>query len=276
MSAQAAAAATSDAIEAAAFVDFYAAAPPTLAAQLGLRTAEVAAATLLFAPRLPATIFNRAIGLGVHRPANEADLDAVIAAFGEAGQGTLAYWIHANPFAAPASLAQWLESRGFTLPERRTWAKMLRGTAPPPDIPTSLEVRRARPAEVSAVAQTIATAFGMAPMLVPWIEAIFGRPRWRGYAVLADGKVVGGGALFVDGQDAWLGLGSVATEFRNRGGQGALMALRIRDAIAAGCTRIATETGEPVANEPNPSLANMVRCGFGKACSRLNYAAPGN
>jgi hypothetical protein len=274
MSSQAESAALGDTIEAAAFVDFYAAAPPALAAQLGLRTTEIAGATLLFAPKLPATIFNRAMGLGVHRPATEADLDAVIAAFREAGQGKLAYWIHANPFAVPANLRQLLEARGFTMPERRTWAKMMRGTAPPPDIPTSLEVRKARPDEASAVAQTIATAFGMPPMLVPWIEAIFDRPRWTGYAVLADGNVVGGGCLFVDGENAWLGLGSVATEFRNRGGQGALMSLRIRDAIAAGCTRVATETGEPVSNEPNPSLANMVRCGFEKACSRVNYAAP--
>ena len=74
----------------------------------------------------------------------------------------------------------------------------------------------------------------MPPPIVRWIEAILSRPRWRGYAVLADGAIVGGGALFIDGPGAWLGLGAVASEFRGRGGQGALMALRIADAIAAG------------------------------------------
>lgn len=50
------------------------------------------------------------------------------------------------------------------------------------------------------------------------------------------------------------------------------MALRIRAAIAAGCTQITTETGEPVADEPNPSLVNMRYCGFKQVCSRLNDA----
>lgn len=56
--------------------------------------------------------------------------------------------------------------------------------------------------------------------------------------------------------------------------QRAPMALRVREAIAAGCARIVTETGEPVSDEPNPSLANMQWCGFRRVASRLNYAAP--
>lgn len=131
-----------------------------------------------------------------------------------------------------------------------------------------------QPAEASAVAQVVANAFGMPPVLVPWIEAALTRPGWRGYAALSDGKVVGGAALFIDGTHAWLGLGSVGSEFRQRGGQGAFMALRIADAIAAGCAQIATETGEPVADEPNLSLANMVRCGFERVASRMNYVIP--
>ncbi len=267
-------AAAADVLEAAAFVDFYAGAPRDLAAELGLQTADVNGTTVLLAPRLPATIFNRAIGLGMRRPATEADLNAVITRFREAGEGKLDYWIHANPLAVPGHLPQWLQARGFVTAARPTWAKMLRGTAPPPVIPTSLEVRHAHSGEERAIAARIAEAFGMPPPIVRWIEAILARPRWRGYAVLADGAVVGGGALFIDGPGAWLGLGAVASPFRGRGGQGALMALRIADAIAAGCTRIATETGEPIAGEPNPSLANMLRCGFEKVSSRVNFAAP--
>jgi hypothetical protein len=50
------------------------------------------------------------------------------------------------------------------------------------------------------------------------------------------------------------------------------MAARIAHAQAQGCTSIHTETGDPVGNEPNPSLANMVRCGFERICSRANLA----
>jgi hypothetical protein len=49
------------------------------------------------------------------------------------------------------------------------------------------------------------------------------------------------------------------------------MTLRIADAIAAGGKYIVTETGEPVGDEPNPSLSNMQRCGFRQIASRLNF-----
>jgi hypothetical protein len=52
------------------------------------------------------------------------------------------------------------------------------------------------------------------------------------------------------------------------------MSRRIADAIAGGAAAIATETGEPVSDEPNPSLANMRRCGFACMASRLNLVAP--
>ena len=67
---------------------------------------------------------------------------------------------------------------------------------------------------------------------------------------------------------------AVAESHRRRGGQGALMARRIADALAAGCRHITTETGEPVGDEPNPSLDNMFRCGFVTVASRLNFEAP--
>jgi hypothetical protein len=62
-------------------------------------------------------------------------------------------------------------------------------------------------------------------------------------------------------------------EYRNRGIQRAPLAERIKVAAAADCTVLATETGEAIAEEPNPSLNNIRRCGFTQVCSRLNFAA---
>ena len=45
-----------------------------------------------------------------------------------------------------------------------------------------------------------------------------------------------------------------------------------RLAADACCTVIATETGESIAGEVNPSLNNIRRAGFVQVCSRLNYA----
>ena len=261
-----------DAIEAAAFEDFFAAAPEPLARSLGLRVTKIAGATLLHAPGIAQAMFNRAIGLGVHCPLAEAELDAAIAEFRAAGFA--AYWLHYNPAAAPSSLPHWLQARGFTLPGRRSWAKMCRGAEPVVEIEVDFEVREAKPREARALAQVVCNAFAMPSAFEPWLAGLAGRAHWRAYAALDAARVVGAGYLYLDGTDAWLGIGGVLPEVRGRNAHRALMALRIRDAALAGCTRIATETGEPVGGEPNPSLANMRYCGFRQVCSRLNYAAP--
>ena len=268
----AALAAAADAIEASAFADMIAAAPAELVRALGLRSTTVGGATLLIAPGIPDIQFNRAIGLGVFAAATEAGLDAVIGAFREAGSKK--FWIHWNPHATPASVPQWLAARGFAPPERRSWAKVARGVEAPPEFRTSLEVRGARPGEETAAGEAIAGAFGLPPSFAPWLASLALRQRWRLYVALANARVAGGGYLYLEGRDAWLGAAGVLKEYRGRGGHLGLMALRIRDAAAVGCARIFTETGEPVANEPNPSLANMKRCGFKRVCSRLNYAPP--
>jgi hypothetical protein len=261
-----------DAIEAAAYRDFFAGAPDALAASLGLRTQEIAGATALVASGIPDAFFNRVIGLGVHRPAAAADVEAVIAAYAQAG--VKKWQVHVSPGAEPDTLGAQLEARGFTVAPRRSWAKMLRGTAAPPLVSTPAVVRRAREGEAAAVGEAIASAFGMPAPFGAWLAGVAARPRWRAYAALEDERVVGGAFLYLDNDAAWLGAGGVVPEARERHVHRALMALRIREALEAGCTRIATETGEAVGDEPNPSLANMRACGFRRIFSRLNYAAP--
>lgn len=260
-----------DAAEAAAFRDLVAAAPRPLADALGLRVLDIDGATALLAPRVPDVFFNRVIGLGVERPATEAGLDRLVAAYRDAG--VRAWWVHATPGAEPAALAEWLRARGFAPPARRTWAKMVRGTAPAPSVDTDVEIREVRPSEANAVGTQIAAAFGMPPPFAGWIAALAGRPGWRMFGAFAGGPI-GGACLHLQGERAWLGIGGVRADARGRGAHRALMAARLQAAIDAGCRWIVTETGEPVGDERNPSLANMVRCGFERACSRMNYAAP--
>jgi len=261
-----------DGVEAAAYSDLFDAAPASLKARLGIDVQQHVGATLLIAPGLPTPMFNRAIGLGLAAAASETDVDVLVQRYAEAGSAS--WWLHWNPFAEPATMPELLQHRGFTLPSRRRWAKMLRGTQPPPTIHTDLHVAPARDDDVAPLTSAIAQAFGMPPFMADWLAALHGRPRWRVYAVTDEQRVVGGGCLFVDGDNAWLGMGSVVESHRRRGAQGALMALRIADAIAAGCEHIVTETGEAIADEPNPSLANMKRCGFATVASRLNFEAP--
>ena len=80
-------------------VDTYAAAP----AGFDLRTEAIAGATLLLAPRIPASFFNRAIGLGVFEPASERALDEILERCESAKPRE--FWLHLNPVAKPAQLA---------------------------------------------------------------------------------------------------------------------------------------------------------------------------
>lgn len=266
------AATVADDAETLAFADLFAAAPEALQARLGLRVENVADATLLMAPAMPTPMFNRAIGLGLRHEATVADVQAVIDAYRRASSS--GWWLHWNPHASPTDMPGRLAELGFTTPVRRSWAKVLRGREAPPAIPTDLVVAPAEDDQVDAVVHTIAQAFEMPPFMADWMARLHGRPGWRLYAVTDGSQVVGGGSLFVSGEMAWLGMGSVLPSHRRRGGQGALMALRIADAAAAGARHLVTETGEPVADEPNPSLANMCRCGFVTVASRLNFVGP--
>lgn len=257
-----------EAVEAAACVDMYAAAPPAQ----DLHVAHAGGATLLVAPRIPATYFNRAIGLGDGaEPAAAVDIGRIRAIYEHAGVAD--YWIHLTPAALPAALPGWLADAGFAVHARRSWAKFLRGPHAPPDARTALLIRTAGAQDREAVAHIACTGFGMPPSLGPWFGSLVGRPGWQFFLACDDRLPVATGAVFVRGHTAWIGIGATLSAYRGRGAQGALLAARIRAAAAAGCTALVTETGEPVGDEHNPSLANIRRYGFIQVCSRLNFAA---
>lgn len=265
----------SDAAEAAAYADLFDAAPAQLRAATGLEVRRIEGATLLLAPRLPTTMFNRAIGLGMGEEAAEAtlaDVDAIAREY--AGAGVRDWWLHVNPHARPASLADDLQARGWTTPARHHWAKLLRAATPATPVETSLRIAPSTDADVQAATSAIARAFEMPPPMAGWLSALHGRPTWRVYTAHDGDAVVGGACLFVDGPLAWLGMGAVLPSHRRRGGQGALLARRIDDARALGVQWIATETGEPITDEHNPSLANMKRSGLVTVASRINLRAP--
>lgn len=264
-------------IEAEAYAALIAAAPPAFAAAVGLRVTEAGGATLLVAPRIPVALFNRAIGLGVHRPAREEDLDAIRSVYASAGVGEA--WIHRCPDAEPAELSAWMEARGLRLAARPGWAKVALEADEAPSVPSrsnpSLAVREIGPEDAATFARLVTAAHGMPPGMIPWTSALVGAPGLRSYLVEEGGVAIGAGLLFLGEAGAWLGLGATATEHRRKGAQGALMVRRIRDAFDAGAPLVTTETGEPTGDEEradNPSLRNMYRHGLVHAYSRFNHA----
>ena len=256
-----------DSIEARAMAEIYAAAPQAL----DCRVETIAGATVLLAPRVPVSYFNRVIGLGVLEPATETTLDAIVERFRAARVAD--YWLHLNPAARPEQLGGWLSARGFTPPARRSWAKFLRGPESYAARPSALSVRTAGPRDADGIARVVCSAYEMPSTLSPWFGGLVLREGWHFVIAESGGRPAATGAVFIAGETAWLGVGATLAEHRNRGAQSALLAARIAIAADAGCTVLATETGESIAGEVNPSLNNIRRAGFVQVCSRLNYAS---
>lgn len=61
---------------------------------------------------------------------------------------------------------------------------------------------------------------------------------------------------------------------RRRGGQSALLARRVREALTHGCRLMVTTTGEAVPGDPQHSYHNIQRAGFAEAHLRANWAPP--
>jgi GNAT superfamily N-acetyltransferase len=255
-------------VEARAWSDMVAGAPPALASALGLRCERRGGATCLVAPGVPAPLLNRAMGLGCTEAASEADLEEILDCYRDAR--VRRFWIHLAPAARPATLRGWLQAAGLAPdPALPAWAKVIRGPEPPPDQGTSLRVAPVDQASAAEFGSALALAHALPAGFAAWFEALAGRTGWSAYGGFEAGRVVAGGLLFVSGTTAWLGAAGTLPSHRGRGAQGALLARRIREAIAVGCTAIATETGDV---PTNPSLRNLARAGFRRVGVRLNYA----
>lgn len=255
-------------IERAAWADLYALAPAPFALATGLTAEAFDDGLILALKNAPQTQFNRVLGYGTAQTATPERLSALTERLRTVANPN--HFIHLAPFAAPADLAEWLPPLGYRR-YPRPWAKFWRGAAAPPAIPTTLRIVETTPDRAMDFAKPVAEGFGAPPPFQAWLGAMPGRAGWRNYAAYDGEEPVAGGAMFVRGNTAWLGVAATRPGFRGRGAQGALMARRIADAIAAGCARIATETGVPMGNEANPSFDNMIRCGFRIGYLRDNY-----
>src|SRR4051794_33701711 len=272
-----------------ALVDMYRAAPPGT----DVRAERVGGATVLLAPGLP-PFFNRAFAFGVDEPVPEAGVDeggarprppqqppipppprppalGVDEPVPEAGVDEVVARLRPvkQHYIQPPPGATEIDERlrGHGLSSSWAWAKVIRGTDPPPDIPTTLDIRELHPAEADRFGAVVTTAFGLPTSMAPWTSAVVGRAGWHAYGAFDHDALVAAGALYVEGDVRWLGLAGALSFHPRPGAQRALMVRRIADALELGCTALATETGI-LPGRANPSLDNMLRCGFTVAYER--------
>ncbi len=223
-------------------------------------------AVVLTSPGAPGSpMLNRIVGLGLDRPATEADVDLAIAAI---PQG-VTFYVAVAPRARPAALPEWLEARG--LEPGWGWMSFRRGSGDPPQTETSLQLRLvASPEDAHAFARVQRIAYGLPEALEPVIAAASVR-GWECWLALDGDEPAGAGALFVAEGAAYLGFGATLPEHRGKGAQGVLLAHRIRRAGELGCDLVLTETGERRDDRPSGSYRNILRAGFTEVGVTANW-----
>jgi GNAT superfamily N-acetyltransferase len=251
-------------------VDLWHAAPAEVRGALALEVQQVGTAICTTSRGVePAAIFRRAVGLGVARAATEAELDPVLAHMNRLG---LRYAVPVAPPYQPATLAAWLEKRGFT--RGYAWMKFSRPCDASLAASTDLEIRVVGPGLGDEFGRVVAAGFGLASTIAPWVGALPGRPNWVCVMAFAESTPVAAGAAYVSGEYAWLGFGATLPSHRRHGAQNALLARRIAEAAARGARMAVTETGERMPDKPRNSYGNILRAGFDECYLRQNYLSP--
>jgi GNAT superfamily N-acetyltransferase len=254
-----------ESVERVAWSDAFAAAPPLAASALGLAAREVAGAFLAVAPGIESLLFNRAIGLGVERPATDAGLDAMLAHV--AGQGA-GFAVNLSPFAAPDDLPSRLAARGLASPlHHLKWTRDVRELRPA--TAASLRLERVKPRDGRAFGRVAAEVFagGLLPAC-DWLAATVGRPGWTHYVSYDGEEPAGCGTLFAYGEAAWLGWGATREPFRRRGSMALLLAAAVRDAAAAGCRWVSADSGPDWPDADTAAVRGLRRAGFAVAYER--------
>ncbi len=209
-----------------------------------------------------APISNRAIGLGLGQPVTRDQVLALTEKFIATGIKNFA--LQVSPYAGPAELEQWLSDAGLVIRSRSV--KLLRDATPVPSIVGTVDVRRVSLADKDLFGDVSARGFGRPPVIAQWMGATVGFSRWRHYLAYIDGQPAGAAAMYIDGQTAWLGIGSTLPDFRCQGVQQALISQRLVDGRESGVRHFVAET-----ESFNTSCQNLMRAGFECAYERPNY-----
>jgi GNAT superfamily N-acetyltransferase len=217
----------------------------------GGRVATVGGAICIAHPRTPMTELNRAIPVA-------ATVDV----------GAIASWYEgrAHSVCVPPGylgLAEQLAAHGYG--EDGAWMKFRRAVEPAAKSSTDLRVEETRDREAFALVS--GEGSGIPPDLALELSTLVGAAGWHCFVAFDGDEPAGGGALYVDGELGWLGIGATRPAYRRRGAQSAILAARIETARTLGVKRLTTETGEQV----EASYRNILRSGFAEAYRRPNW-----
>lgn len=200
---------------------------------------------------------------GLHESPPPARLDAALALLERLGARSPVL-----PVVEQAVPREVMTERGFTVgtPLLRMAARTDLVLAAD-DVPVA--VRPVGPEGGAVVATVCLKGFG-GGVDQAWWRAGLGRPGWTQVVAYAGESPVGTGALFVDGDEAWIGSATVVPQARRRGVHRALLAARLRLASEQGAGRVSVKCAPGGA-----SHASLSRAGFAEAQRLVQWRRPG-
>lgn len=254
-------------MEAAGLEALHAEASDEIRDRLGLHLKRIDDTMVSIVTNDPSPLLNRAVGLGLNRPATENGIDRICSAYREHDVERFYLGVHAE--ARPDSVGQLLENAG--LKSDRGWMNFERGPDPAPTVESNLEVREIGEEPVDEFGRIATSAYGMTPAVALLVRGLIDRPGFHLYMTFDGSTPAGTGLLSIDRDRAWFEWAATDPEFRQRGSQRALLARRIEDAVDAGCTRLLTCTGEAILGDPQHSYHNIEWAGFEPKFVRENW-----
>lgn len=252
-------------IEAAMFADQIEAAPPGVADAVKLGLARHGHAVAGWCATSNVLAKNRILGFGLDPGDDDEALHRLIGAIESARPPR--YMVQVSP--AATGLAERLAARGFT--HLNHWVKLHRCAEPIEVEHPDIGVERIEAAHAIAWATVLEHAFGHGDANIAWQASPVGRPGWIHYLAWIEESPVGCAAMFVQGETALFSFAGTLAPWRGRGVQSALIARRMRDAAAMGCTDVIVETAEDLPEKPAPSFRNLRRLGFEVLYLRPNW-----
>jgi GNAT superfamily N-acetyltransferase len=259
----------SEAIERAALLSLHEHCPAATRHALGLFCEPIEDALVAGASHDGSILLNRTLGFGTERAVTRDTARRIHGVY--EGHDVARYFLHVYPDDLESEPGLFAD---LPLECARGWRKFHRGAEAPAPVRSELRVERVAADRSIHFGEIVAPAFGMTPAAAPLLAALSEDPRWHLLVSYEGEHPAGAGALFVLGESAWLEWGATSPEFRRRGSQGAIMAQRIRTALALGCTAMFTETGEASGDDPQHSYGNIERHGFRAGSLRENWAPP--